>query len=151
MLLGQYQSTIGEKRRVAIPKKFVRELGNKVILAKWYESCLVLVGEERWQEFMGKLTARIDIITSPVRDTERFILGSAYESQPDSQGRIVIPESLSSFAGLKKDVVFLGLGGRVEIWDRLEWMKKEKAISKEASLLLDKLSEVKIKEDRKEV
>src|SRR3989344_543197 len=129
MLLGQYQSVLGDKRRLAIPKKFVRELGNRIILAKWYEKCLVVVSEGNWSELLTKLTSKIDIITSPVRDTERFVLGSAYESSPDSQGRVVIPDSLVKYADLKKNVVFLGLGSRVEIWNEDEWLKKETLIA----------------------
>ena len=46
MLIGSYLSVLGEKRRTAIPKKFLDELGGQLVLAKWYEDCLVLVKKD---------------------------------------------------------------------------------------------------------
>ena len=39
----------------------------------------------------------------------------------DKQGRILIPSVLREFAALEKDVVFVGVGSRIEIWNREGW------------------------------
>ncbi len=130
MLIGSYLGSIGERRRVAIPKKFLSELGERVIIAKWYEDCLILVSDKFWEELLKRLTGGNRVISFGVRDIERFILGSAFESEPDSQGRIIIPEILSEYADLGKEVVFVGLGDRVEIWSKEKWDGKSKDLAK---------------------
>lgn len=124
MLVGSYLGILGEKRRVAVPKKILEGLGKNLVLAKWYEDCLILVGDEFWEKLLQRLTGGSKVISLGVRDIERFILGSAFELQPDAQGRIIVPDILAGYAKLGKEIYFLGLGDRVEIWDREIWEKK---------------------------
>ncbi|MCH7729996.1 cell division/cell wall cluster transcriptional repressor MraZ [Patescibacteria group bacterium] len=143
MLIGQYFTKLTEKGRCALPKKFRRQLGDKAIIAKWYEGCLVVVGEKLWEVLLIKLTGKSEIITQPVRDTDRFILGSAFEFTTDSQGRFVIPKVLREYAGLKEEVVFVGLGERVEVWSKGAWSQREDYVQKHASELVEKLAKAK--------
>ncbi len=140
MLLGTYTVTFSSKHRVAIPSQFRKDLGEKFILAKWYEGCLVLVSNDFWKALWQRLTGGEEIIVSQIRDTERFIMASAYEMELDDQGRIVIPEKLVSYAGLEDGVSFLGIGDRVEIWDETKWAVKEKLLISEAPKLINELA-----------
>ena len=140
MLLGTYSVTFSSKHRVAVPSQFRKYLGEKFILAKWYEGCLVLVSHDFWQALWQRLTGGEEIIVSQIRDTERFIMASAYEMELDNQGRIVIPEKLVSYAGLGVGVSFLGIGDRVEIWDEAKWGAKEKLLITEAPKLINELA-----------
>src|SRR3990167_261968 len=103
MLIGSYLSILGDKRRTAIPKRFLKDLGPKLILAKWYEDCLILVNDNFWQGLLDRLTGGVQVKSLGIRDIERFILGSAFEIEADSQGRIIIPEILVSYADLRKE------------------------------------------------
>ena len=139
MLLGNYTSRVTTGNRVAVPKRLRSELGDRFIVAKWYEQCLVCISIEHWEALLQKLTGKQEVLTAAVRDTDRFIMGSAYEIEVDAQGRVLLPESLKSFANLSEDVIFLGLGMRVEIWDKNTWQTKELEIGKTASNLIEKL------------
>lgn len=130
MLIGSYLSVLGEKRRTAIPKKFLIELGDELVLAKWYEDCLVLANKNFWNHLLDRLTGGLKVASLGVRDIERFILGSAFDIEVDEQGRIVIPEVLAKFANLGGELIFIGLGDRVEVWNRETWETKEKEIAK---------------------
>jgi len=141
LLIGNYSSTLSLKRRCAIPKKFLKELGSNLVVARWYENCLVLVGIDSWQALLKRLTTQIEMVSAPVRDTDRFILGSAYEIEPDFQGRVIIPSNLASYANLKTRLVFLGLNDRIEIWDEEAWKKREEYISQHAGEFIEKLAE----------
>jgi MraZ protein len=141
MLIGQYFSKITLKNRISVPKKFRSEIGDKLIVAKWYEGCLVIVPEIRWKEILDKLTGKMEIITKAVRDTDRFILGSAYELELDAQGRFVIPAILKEYAGLSENVIFLGLGERIELWDEKSWKEKEKSVTVGAAESLESISD----------
>lgn len=140
MLIGSYQTNLGDKRRVAVPKKFLNELGNKPILAKWYEDCLILVSSNFWESLFTRLTAGRKTVSLGVRDIERFILGSAFELEPDAQGRIIIPEILAEYAKIKKELIFLGLGDRVEIWPKEIWDEKSRELQKTTKQYIEKLS-----------
>lgn len=141
MLIGQYYSKITLKNRISLPKKFRSEIGDKLIIAKWYEECLVIVTEASWKEILLKLTGKMEILTKAVRDTDRFILGSAYELELDPQGRFVIPSNLKEYAGLSEDVVFLGLSDRVELWNEKTWGEKEKAVQESAAEAIESISQ----------
>jgi MraZ protein len=141
MLIGQYSTNLSPKRRIAIPKKIREKTGKKMIVAKWYEGCLVLIGEANWEALLNRLTGESKVITAPVRDTDRFVLGSAFELDPDNQGRVILPSSLVKYANLSKNVIFIGLGDRAEIWDKDEWEKRESFIARHAGEFIEKLAE----------
>lgn len=139
MLLGTYQVKVSSGRRVFLPAQFRSSLGENLIIAKWYEECLVLVSNESWDALYKRLVGDQKIIVSPIRETERFILGSAYNVLLDDQGRMVIPELLVNFAKLTDQISFIGLGDRVEIWDSLIWQVKQTDLAKEAANIIDRI------------
>lgn len=140
MFLGTYQGVLSPKHRVAIPKKFLSQLSETIILAKWYEGCLVLISDTGWDALLKRLRGSTEIATRPIRDTDRFILGSAFDLIPDEQGRVVIPQPLVRHAGLGPTIVFIGLGEKVEIWDEAKWQEKEKDVSEHAAELIEEIA-----------
>lgn len=139
MLIGSYSGVLSEKRRVAVPRKFLEETGTKLILAKWYENCLILVNTIFWDKLFDRLTGGQRVVTYGIRDNERFILGTAFETEPDEQGRIVIPELLANYAELGKEIVFIGLRDRIEIWSKEMWDKKSEELAQSAREYLENL------------
>lgn len=111
-----------------------------MILAKWYENCLVLIGRDSWRALLERLTGGEQMIVQPIRDTEHFIFASAYEVVGDDQGRIVLPDRLVSYASLGEQVYFLGIGDRVEIWNKEVWEKKEAQVALEAASYIENLA-----------
>lgn len=140
MLIGIYSSSLNSQRRVAIPSAFRKELGEKIILAKWYEDCLLLVSISFLEALLKRLTGGSRVASLGVRDIERFILGSSFEIEPDPQGRVVIPEILVNFAGIEQDLMFLGLGDRAEIWSKEKWLEKAKEIEKTSKEYVESLA-----------
>ena len=140
MLIGRYSVNVGVKGRVAVPVKFRECLGKSAIISQGYEKSLLLVSRSKWEELTGFLKDK-PLTISPARDTERFLFGSAFEVEFDSQGRIVVPQELREFAGLNSEVVFLGVGNRVEIWSRENWAKYDQVLKKNIEEIASKLSE----------
>ena len=141
MLIGAYLGIVSEKRRVAVPKRILNELGDNPVIAKWYEECLILVSQNYWDNLLNRLTGGSKVIALGVRDIERFILGSAFETEPDIQGRIIIPQVLSEYAGIEKELMFIGLIDRVEIWPKEIWDKKSQGLSKTTKEYIENLAE----------
>jgi MraZ protein len=140
VLIGAYSSILFPNRRIAIPKKFLSQIGNKLILAKWYEECLILVDFNFWQALLERLTGATKVASLGVRDIERFILGSAFEIEADKQGRIIIPEILAEYARLKEEAIFLGLGNRIEIWPKEIWQTKSQELARETKEYIESLA-----------
>ena len=67
----------------------------------------------------------------------RFIVGGAMELEVDKAGRILIPDYLKEFAGFKADIVFIGLEGRIELWDKVAWQTYQTVAQKQADLLAE--------------
>jgi MraZ protein len=145
MLIGQYSSKLTDKNRVAIPKKIRDEVGEEMIIARWYERCLVMVSKENWQNLVNRLVGIGKIIISPVRDIDRFIMASAFEVNLDRQGRFVLSEELIKYANIIDEVVFIGLGDRVEIWAVDAWHKLEEEAEERASKAIEKIAKVPVR------
>lgn len=128
-LLGQYRGKIGEKGRVAFPKRFREILGDNLIITFGYENALIIVSEKSWQTLLSGTEGR-PFIQSETRDTQRFLLGGASEATLDSKGRFIIPAYLRNFARMGEEVVFLGLSRYVEVWDSGQWEKYQKFLEK---------------------
>lgn len=141
MFVGTYLVSVTSGKRTSIPSVFRQTLGQNLILAKWYENCLVLVNDDSWNALLERITGGQRMIIEPVRDTEHFIFASAFQVEPDDQGRIVLPDRLFSYASLGDQVYFLGIGDRIEIWNKETWETKERKVAQEAASYIEKLAE----------
>jgi len=138
MLIGQYKHTIDAKKRLALPAKFRGELGDKVIITKGVENCLVIYTEKEWQIFSEKL-GNMPISQTGARSFARIILAGAMEVTLDKLGRILIPDYLKEYAGFKKDVVVCGLSNRLEAWDLEAWDTYNKEAEKGVQEIVSQL------------
>lgn len=140
MFVGTYLVSVTSGKRISIPSVFRENLGNDLILSQWYEECLVLVSKSSLNSLLGRVTGSQKTIIEPVRKTEHFIYASSYEVEPDEQGRIVIPDRLMTYAKLNDQVYFLGVGDRVEIWNKEIWESREKEVAEDAAKYIEELA-----------
>jgi len=125
MFIGEYLYSIDEKKRLAIPVKFRLSLGQKAVLTRGIDNCLVLYPLKEWQRLAKKLenlpTSQFD-----ARSFVRIMLAGASDVQLDKLGRILVPDYLKNYAHLKKNVAILGLSNRIEIWSEEIWREYKK-------------------------
>jgi len=138
MLIGQYEHTIDIKKRLALPAKFRGELGEKIIITKGVENCLVVYTEKEFLVMSAKLS-NLTISQPEARSFTRTMLASAMEVTLDKLGRILVPDYLKKYAGLNKNVVICGLSNRLEIWDLENWNAWTKEAEKGVSDIVSKL------------
>ncbi len=141
MVIGEFTGKIGEKKRVSLPNRLRKELGKDLILTRGYENTLVLVNKGMWERIAGEVVGG-SFINKSIRDTSRFLVGSAIEVKTDSQGRFVIPKSLFEHAKLQKEVVFIGLVNWVEIWDAKEWETRVQYLQKNGERIAKEISKM---------
>lgn len=117
MFMSEYNHTIDAKGRLIIPSKFREVLGEEFVVSKGMDGCLFVYANEDWNAFEQKLTS-LPLINKEARQFARFFLAGAAQVEVDKQGRILLPATLREFAGLDKDVVLVGVGSRIEIWNK---------------------------------
>lgn len=139
MFIGEYNTQLGDKNRLAIPKKLREQLNGNVIITRGYERCLIMVDTSRWDTLLNQINAK-PLLSLNVRDTKRFLIGGAVEVEHDSQGRFVLPESLKEFGNISDKVTFLGVGEWIEIWDEDRWKNKLNDLSQNVSDIAERLS-----------
>lgn len=138
MLIGEYLVHLGEKNRIAVPKKIRDNLSGQTIVTRGYERCLLLVDAQRWKSLIEEINKN-PLLSINVRDTKRYLVGGAAEVEVDSQGRFVLPESLKDFSGINEKVIFLGVGEWVEVWSEERWKEKLELLSQNVSDLAERL------------
>ena len=116
MFMGQFEHTIDTKGRTIVPVKYREELGEEFVVTWGADGCLYLYPQTEWQEFVEKLQKLPS--SQNTRKIQRQFLAMAQEVALDKQGRILIPARLRTSANLEKDLVFIGMMNRVEIWDK---------------------------------
>ena len=141
MLIGEFRHTIDDKKRISMPASFRKEIGKKMVITKGLDSCLFAYTLDGWKKVSGEID-KLPMTQSAARSFSRFILGSAFEVEIDSMGRVLIPEHLKDFADLKSRVVVVGLSERIEIWDDRKWKENIDKVEKQADVLAERLSEV---------
>ncbi|MEK7606069.1 MAG: division/cell wall cluster transcriptional repressor MraZ [Patescibacteria group bacterium] len=141
MLIGEYTHTLDEKKRLSLPVRFRSELGKKLVVTRGLEGCLFLYSQKEWASIAKRL-GELGMGQANMRGFTRFMLAGASEVEVDAAGRMLIPDFLRDFAGLKTKVVFAGLQSRVEIWNEKAWDSYTTRIEKEADMLAERLGEI---------
>ena len=141
MLIGEYQHIIDTKKRLAIPAKFRKDLGERAIITRGLENCLVLYTLIEWEKQAKKLEA-LPSGQADARNYARIMLSGACDAELDKLGRILIPDYLKNYAGLKKNVAILGLSNRMEIWDAEKWEEHRHKTETAAGDIAERLKEL---------
>ena len=138
MIIGQQDGKVDSKNRAILPKKFRAELGNALVMTQGFENSLVLVSEVNFENIVAG-AANMPFTVQAARHTNRYLLSSADKVELDSQGRFLIPEYLRKFAAIKEDVVFIGVGTYLEVWDKTTWGEYQKFLKENGGEIAEKL------------
>jgi len=138
MFIGEYTHTIDEKKRLSVPAKFRKELGKKAVITYGLNKCLALYPMKEWKNFAERL-AKLSMGKSEDRGFSRTMLSGAFEVEIDTIGRILIPDTLKTFASLKGNVVLTGVYDRVEVWDESLWKSYKTQTVSEADRMAEEL------------
>ena len=123
MFRGRYEHTIDSKGRVSIPSKFKEILNQQYderLVVTNYDLCLVAYPHQEWSVIEEKMK-NLPSLSKESRVFYRFFYSSGIDCEIDRQGRVLIPQSLRDYAKLEKDVVLVGSGKKIEIWNKERW------------------------------
>ena len=135
-LTGEYEHRLDTKGRLIMPSKLREELGCTFMITKGLDNCLYVYPNDEWQQFADKLN-QLPMTNKGARQFKRFFNSGAVKCETDAQGRVIIPQTLRTFANIEKDVVIIGNGEKAEIWNKEAWDE----INNEESLNMDEIAD----------
>ena len=141
MLLGEYRFNLDDKGRITIPSKFRKNFKDGIVVTKGFENCLFVFTKTEWQDFANQIK-QLKTLKKDARLLSRFIFGGATEDQLDGQGRIMLPPNLREWATLAKEVVIIGVGNRLEVWSKENWLNTEKQAAGSFSDIAEELADL---------
>ncbi len=141
MFIGEYQHSVDEKGRLAIPVKFRRQLVKGAVVTRGLDSCLFVYTREEWKKLAERLSA-LPFSQANSRAFARLMLAGAMDVDIDAQGRVILPEYLRRYAGIAKEAIVAGLYDRLEIWDQAAWEKYKTETERNSTDIAEKLGEL---------
>jgi MraZ protein len=141
VFLGEFEHTLDDKGRLAIPARFRPELGQGLVLTRGLDRCLFAWPLAEWRTVAEKL-GRLSLMHAEARRLQRLLFAGAVDTQLDRLGRVLVPTFLRSYAGLQDAVVVAGVLNRIEVWDREQWNVERTAAEEQSAELAEHLSEL---------
>jgi MraZ protein len=120
VFLGEFEHTIDDKGRVAIPARFREELGEGLVLTRGFDRCLQAFPRPAWQRLAERVSA-LSLGNEEARLLRRLLFSGAAEVEVDRQGRILIPQNLREYGALAEQVVITGMDTYFELWSSERW------------------------------
>jgi len=117
---GEFQHTLDAKGRVIIPSRLRENLGDCFVVTRGLDHCIFVYPLTEW-DLMEQKLKKLPLTNKNTRAFSRLMLSGAMEVEVDGQGRVLIPQYLREHAGIERDMMIVGVGSRVEIWDEDKW------------------------------
>lgn len=117
---GEYEGKIDAKHRLVLPARIKSQLpseaANNIALARGFEPCLVMYPVTAWKMMLSKVMA-LSEFNEEYRQLQRNFFRGHTETELDAMGRFIVPKTLLKHAQIDKDVVIVGVGNRIEMWN----------------------------------
>jgi MraZ protein len=145
MFYGEFEHTLDRKGRLIIPSKFREALkeayAETLYITRGLDKCLFIFTEEEWKIQESRFRS-MPFTKSEHRKFNRIIFSGAQDIVPDKQGRILLPSYLKEYASVKKEVFFIGVSNRIEIWSKELWKEFYSSSKESFEEIAEKLIDV---------
>ncbi len=143
LFYGEFEARLDAKGRLVLPARIKAALPaeseSNLILTRGFEPCITLHPLSEWNKILERVTA-LDEFNEEFRNFQRNYLRGNAEAELDSNGRFILPKSMMKYANIDKEVIVVGVGKRVELWDPETYnaylVKDQQQLSKMAEKVL---------------
>ena len=136
---GASALTLDGKGRITLPARHRDVLqvtcNGQLTLTKHPEGCLLVFPRPAWESFRDRVAA----LPMSASGWKRVFLGNALDVQMDASSRILVSPELRAAAGLARELMLLGMGSHLELWDTAQYAAHEAEVMQ--SQLPDALKE----------
>jgi len=120
LFTGEFECKMDAKGRLTLPSKVKSKLpevsGNQLVLSLGLEPCLVLYPLVEYRKIYSRI-ASMNEFNEEFRRLQRNFFRRITEVELDGAGRLLVPKTMSKYAKLEKEVMLVGMGNRMELWD----------------------------------
>ncbi len=125
MFRGECSLSLDAKGRLAIPSRYRERLvelcgGKLIVTISLLERCLVVYPFPRWQRIEDELKD-LPTLDRKAQSVIHLLIGHAADCDMDSNGRVLLSQTLRNFAGLDKRIMMVGQVDKFELWDEAGW------------------------------
>lgn len=136
--MGEFEHTVDEKGRLAIPAKFRPKLADGLVITRGLDRCLFVYTTSEWG-ILAERIGRLPVTKPEARSFQRMIFSGATDCQLDQQGRVVVPVFLREYAGLTSDAIIIGVNNRLEIWSTDRWREVRDNVEQQGGVIAEQL------------
>ena len=119
MLFGEYEHQVDAKNRIRIPMRFKSEIGENYVFMKGSNKCISIYPVSVFEARYGRFT-EVSVFDAEGQRGIAEVFASCFTGVEDGQGRVVVPEKLRKYAQIEKDVVSIGMGDHIDMYDAKE-------------------------------
>jgi MraZ protein len=141
MFLGEFEHTLDSKGRLTIPAKFRDELASGVVVTRGLDGCLWAFSRSEWEALTEKIS-QLPTGNRAARNFTRFMYSNAFDSIPDRQGRVLIPQNLRAYADIESETIVAGANNRVELWSPGKWSAVMAEVEEDPDAFASQLEEL---------
>jgi MraZ protein len=115
---GHFEYSLDAKNRLNIPAKFRASFSDGLVLARWLDPCIAIFTPAGFDHFNESFIGDMHPLSPERRRLTRFFSGGSFDAELDSAGRVTLNAQLLEHAGVTREVVVVGSGDHLEVWDR---------------------------------
>ncbi|WP_303662367.1 division/cell wall cluster transcriptional repressor MraZ [Williamsoniiplasma luminosum] len=141
MFLGTFEHSIDTKGRLTLPSKFRGKMDATVFLSRGFEGSLEIRNEQEFSMWKQELEL-LEPFKKDTRALMRYIFSNSADLEIDAAGRIKIPTNLLAVAKIEKEVYILGVGSKIEIWDKTSYDQYEQDNFSDIEAIAEKIDNV---------
>jgi len=117
---SEYESKLDTKGRIVLPAKIKAQLpsgeGDELVIRRGFELCLIIYPMVEFKKVFSKISG-LSEFNEEYRKLQRNFFSGTATVELDTNGRFVIPRNMLSYAQLEKDLILIGMGNKVEVWN----------------------------------
>jgi MraZ protein len=136
---GNFEHTLDAKHRLTVPSRFRAQLAGKVFLVKGLDRCISVYPEQTYSAMTTAALAGLNPFSPEARDLRRLLHGNAVDVELDTAGRVMLPPVHRAHAGIDRQVMIVGAGEALELWDHTSWQAYDSDLTTRASELTSAL------------
>jgi MraZ protein len=142
MLFGTYRSVPLSKEGLVLPPALRNGLGQGYAITRGLDGCVSVFPLPAWEALLERVDRGTSFLKTAARIFQRHLFGGASVEKLGPDGMIHVPEHLRRHAELDDEVVLVGVGNRVEVWNPQRWSHEEYRMIERSTGSSEELSEL---------
>ena len=118
---GTFDHTLDAKNRLTVPSKLRTAFAEGAFLVRSAEKCVSLYPSKTYSALTEAALSGLNPLSAQARELRRYFHSNASQVELDSAGRVMLSPRALEHAGIERDVVVIGAGDCLELWDPSTW------------------------------